>query len=153
MLTGASLLSFGMFPDMSATKTAVHFFIHKLMVGIFCIIFPANKVIQCCIFAEDIFFLCSYLNCVIWNNIPFEWYFIFSASQPYLYEYRERKNHTFLAFLIWTLLHFVKSAWNYLAWYVHNLKPYCPVLPKFRLICAEQELVLLRGVDPEQRES
>ncbi|XP_066328378.1 uncharacterized protein [Miscanthus floridulus] len=55
MQTGASLLSFGMFPDMSATKTVVHFFIHKLMVGIFCIIFPANKVIQCCIFAEVIF--------------------------------------------------------------------------------------------------
>jgi hypothetical protein len=56
MLKGTSLLSFGMFLDMSATKTAVHFFIHKLMVGIFCIIFPANIVIQCCIFAEVIFF-------------------------------------------------------------------------------------------------
>jgi hypothetical protein len=56
MLKGTSLLSFGMFLDMSATKSAVHFFIHKLMVGIFRIIFPPNIVIPCCIFAEVIIF-------------------------------------------------------------------------------------------------
>jgi hypothetical protein len=34
MLKGTSLLSFGMFLGMSVTKSVVHFFIHKLMVGV-----------------------------------------------------------------------------------------------------------------------